>query len=149
MRAAGFDRPLDLLLHFPYDYVDLDAPVDTARLQEGDRITVCGTVQNEPKVQFLRKGLRMTKAVLATANGNIEAVWFNQKYIAAAIPHGKTVCVTGKVKKFRRTVSIVAPVLLQPNGRRVVPLYRPIAGVPQRVTDEAIDMLLSCTRVQG
>ncbi|MDE6397706.1 MAG: hypothetical protein K2L51_00130, partial [Clostridiales bacterium] len=149
LQEAGFMQPLDLLLHFPYDYADLRAPVDFARLQEGDTVTVCGTVQNEPKTQFLRKGLRMTKAVLATEYGEIEAVWFNQKFIAGAIPHGKYVCVTGKAKKFRNKVSIAAPVLLQPGDKTVVPMYRHIAGVPQRVLDEAVDMLLARTQVRG
>lgn len=142
-------QPLDLLLHFPYDYVDLLAPIDVDSLRDGDRITVIGTVQNEPKTQFLRKGLRMCKAVLATNYGDIEAVWFNQKYIAAAIPKGKTVCVTGKAKKFRRKVSVTAPTVLHPGGKTVVPLYRSIAGVPQSVVDDAVDSVLSCAQVRG
>ena len=149
LKEAGFNEPLDLLLHFPYAYVDLAAPVDFSALRDGDTLTVCGTVANEPKTQFLRKGLRLCKAVLSTPHGQVEAAWFNQKYIAAALPHGKTVYVTGKVKKFRNKITITAPTILHPNGKTVVPLYRRIAGVPQSVVDEAIDLLLARTEVRG
>lgn len=150
LRSAGFNSPLDLLLHFPYKYVDLDASDCMEKLSNGDEFTVCGTVAAEPAVTFLRKGLRMTKVILKTTRyGDIEAVWFNQKYVKNALGVGKTVCVTGKVKKFRNKISVTAPVLIHPDGRRIVPMYRSIPGVPQNVVNDAIDLLLSRTEIRG
>lgn len=149
LKAAGISCPLDLLLHFPYKYVNLSEKADISKLNDGDELTVCGTVVNEPKIQYLRKGLKMTKAVLNTCYGEIEAVWFNQKYIASALPNGKTVYVTGKIKKFRNKISLSAPVMFHPSGNGVLPLYRNIPGIPQRVFSEAVDMLLSRAEVFG
>ena len=147
--AAGFTQPIDLLLHFPYRYADLRADLRWDAVQDGAFVTVCGTVKNEPKTQFLRKGLRMVKVLLNTAHGEVEAVWFNQKYVLSAVPYGKYLCVCGKAKKFRNKVSVIAPVILQSNGKNVIPIYRPIPGIPQRVFSEAVDMLLSCAEIRG
>jgi len=149
LRAVGIVRPLDLLLHFPYKYVELDARADIDKLKTGDELTVAGTVINEPVVKFLRKGLRLTQATLQTQYGEIEAAWFNQKYIKAALPKGKFVCLHGKIKKFRNKITLSAPVIVRQNGKNTVALYRNIPGIPQSVFSEAVDMLLSCADVHG
>ena len=133
LRAVGIVRPLDLLLHFPYKYVELDARADIDKLETGDELTVAGTVINEPVVKFLRKGLRLTQATLQTQYGEIEAAWFNQKYIKAALPKGKFVCLHGKIKKFRNKITLSAPVIVRQNGKNTVALYRNIPGIPQSV----------------
>ncbi|MDE7395525.1 MAG: ATP-dependent DNA helicase RecG [Clostridiales bacterium] len=146
---AGITRPIDLLLLFPYKYVDFSAPFDPRTCKDGDDITVIGTVDNEPKVQFIRKGLSLVRVVLATPYGKIDVSWFNQRFIARALPHGKQVCITGKVKKFKQKISIAAPVLLPKIADNILPLYRPVAGVPSTVLREAINLLLDRTDVHG
>lgn len=150
LRAVGVVRPLDLLLRFPYKYVDLNIKADISELNGGDELTVYGVVAAEPTVKFLRKGLRMTTAVIETAYGILEAVWFNQKYIKSALTRGKTVYLNGKVKKFGNKISLSAPVLIKPSaGKSIIPLYRNIPGIPQNICSDAIDSILSCADIQG
>ena len=149
LQAAGITRPLDLLLHFPYKYVDVSLPVDLSTLCDGDELTVCGVIANEPKVQYLRKGLSIIKVILRTDYGEIDVAWFNQKFLARSLPHGKQLYVTGKVKKFRNRISLSAPVILQSIGKRIVPLYRSISGVPQRLLSDAVEMILARSEIHG
>ncbi len=149
LNKAGILRPLDLLLRFPKSYIDFNAPFDPASCTDGSDVTVLGTVANEPKVQYLKKGLCIVKAVLETEHGKIDAAWFNQRFIARALPHGKRVCVTGKVKKFHNKISITAPVLLPNIADGILPLYRAVPGVPSNVLREAIDVLLQRVQVQS
>lgn len=148
LKAAGINTPLDLLLHFPYKYVDTSSAVDFSKLSEGDDLTVCGTVVNQPEVRYLRKGLRLTKVVLDTKYGQIEANWFNRKYIATALPCGKTVCLNGKVKKFRNKISLSAPVIVQSVQDGIVPLYKSL-GIPQTIFNDAIGEVLERAQITG
>ncbi len=147
LRAAGIYRPLDLLLRFPYKYVDLNAY--TEELKNGTEVALCGTVISEPSVRFLRKGLRITSVMLKTEYGEIEAAWFNQKYIKSALTYGKTLYLSGKIKKFGKKISISAPKILHPCGSGVIPVYRSIRGIPHNVFSDAIDMILDNTHIDG
>lgn len=149
LQAAGICQPLDLLLRFPYKYVDLRQTYDISRLRDGDTFTVHGIITNQPKVQYIRKGLNLLKAVLDTQYGSIEVSWFNQKFLASSLARGKELYVTGKVKKFRNKVSLSSPTIFYPEGKTVMPLYRPIKGVPQRLLDESVDALLAQTSIAG
>lgn len=149
LQESGIFQPIDLLMRFPYKYVDLDAQPDYASLKDGDDLTLHGIIENEPKVRYIRKGLNITCAVLRTRYGSIEVNWFNQKFIARHLTKGKELYVTGKIKKFRNKISLGAPTIFHPDGKWVLPLYRSIRGVPQSVLDGVVDTLLYHTEITG
>lgn len=149
LKEAGINQPLDILLWFPYKYVDLNRRYDIAQLNTGDEFTVEGKIINEPKVQYLRKGLNIIKAELSTQYGIVEVAWFNRKFLVSSLSCGKIICVTGKIKKFRNKISVNAPVLIQPQERKVMSLYRNIPGLSQKILLEAIDTVLSKANIYG
>ncbi|MCI8434859.1 MAG: ATP-dependent DNA helicase RecG [Clostridia bacterium] len=133
LNKQGFFTPLDLLYFFPYAYVDTRTPCDARACADGQAVFVRGTVADK-SFRYLRKGLTMVRARLKTEYGDVHCTWFNQKYITAAL-EGE-IGVYGTVEHFKSTVSLKAPVLIREDG--IVPLYRPLKGVPSNVLKSAL-----------
>ena len=78
LAAAGLRTISDALDFLPRAYDDYSTAVNIADLQPG-KVTVkahCESVST----RIVRRGLRITTAVLADKSGKVKAVWFNQPY---------------------------------------------------------------------
>ena len=78
LAAAGLETVADALDFLPRAYDDYSAAVSIADLQPG-KVTVrahCESIST----RIVRRGLRITTAVLADDSGKVKAVWFNQPY---------------------------------------------------------------------
>ena len=78
LSAAGLETVADALDFLPRAYDDYSAAVNIADIQPG-KVTVrahCESVST----RIVRRGLRITTAVLADDSGKVKAVWFNQPY---------------------------------------------------------------------
>ena len=78
LAAAGLTTVSDALNFLPRAYDDYSTAVNIADLQPG-KVTVkahCESVST----RIVRRGLRITTAVLADKSGKVKAVWFNQPY---------------------------------------------------------------------
>ena len=78
LAAAGLTMVSDALNFLPRAYEDYSTAVNIADLQPG-KVTVkahCESVST----RIVRRGLRVTTAVLADKSGKVKAVWFNQPY---------------------------------------------------------------------
>ena len=76
LAAAGLTMVSDALNFLPRAYEDYSTAVNIADLQPG-KVTVkahCESVST----RIVRRGLRITTAVLADKSGKVKAVWFNQ-----------------------------------------------------------------------
>ena len=78
LAVAGLTTVSDALNFLPRAYDDYSTAVNIADLQPG-KVTVearCESVST----RIVRRGLRITTAVLADKSGKVKAVWFNQPY---------------------------------------------------------------------
>ena len=78
LAVAGLTTVSDALNFLPRAYDDYSSAVNIADLQPG-KVTVkarCELVST----RIVRRGLRITTAVLADKSGKVKAVWFNQSY---------------------------------------------------------------------
>lgn len=78
LHAAGLETVGDLLLFLPRKHEDFTHLSSIADLQPG-KVTIkarCEAISTRP----VRRGLRLTTAVLADDSGKLNAVWFNQPY---------------------------------------------------------------------
>lgn len=78
LRAAGLTTVGDILLFLPRKHEDFTNVSTIADLKPG-KVTIkarCESISTRP----VRRGLRLTTAVLADASGKLNAVWFNQPY---------------------------------------------------------------------
>ena len=78
LAAAGLKTISDALDFLPRVYDDYSTAVNIADLQPG-KVTVKARCESV-STRIVRRGLRITTAVLADKSGKVKAVWFNQPY---------------------------------------------------------------------
>ena len=78
LAAAGLKTISDALNFLPRAYDDYSTAVNIADLQPG-KVTVKARCESV-STRVVRRGLRITTAVLADKSGKVKAVWFNQPY---------------------------------------------------------------------
>lgn len=78
LAAAGLKTISDALDFLPRAYDDYSTAVNIADLQPG-KVTVKARCESV-STRIVRRGLRITTAVLADKSGKVKVVWFNQPY---------------------------------------------------------------------
>jgi ATP-dependent DNA helicase RecG len=112
LRAEGLATVGDLLWRLPHRYEDRSNPLRIASLTTPDvTVTVSGRL-----VQLVERGarnrrMRIVEAVIDDGTGSLPVVWFNQPYLAKALPAGARVWLHGAVKVARSGwgLQLVAP----------------------------------------
>ena len=141
----------DALRSYPYRHHDFSRTVPISALRVGVEQTVRGTIDRAREVRMGRGGkMRATEAVLTDDMGaRITATWFNQPYIARALPVGSLVAFAGKVTVYRGHLAFQNPEYerLDAPGAgahtgRFVPVYSLTQGLPQRTLRTMIATLL-------
>ncbi|HRN95951.1 MAG TPA: ATP-dependent DNA helicase RecG [Candidatus Levybacteria bacterium] len=88
----------DLLLHLPSRYEDYTTITPIADAQNGQVVTIVGTVISTQNV-YTRSRFQIQKVTLADKTGEIECVWFNQSYILRTLHVGDLVSAAGRVER--------------------------------------------------
>ena len=151
LQAAGITSPADLILYFPYKYLDLSAPPDFNALSDGDETAFYCTVAKEPVYKYVRKGLDFVKADVLIGDKTVACTWFNQRYVKKQLVVGKKLIISGKIKRFKTKFEISAPQIIKESARggKIIPLYRSIKGLPSNVLTDAISVCLGSVTVNG
>jgi len=130
LEHLGLIRIGDLIEHYPRRYEDFTQRKRIADLLLGEEATVRGTLAHVRVERTARRGVRLTKALVADDSGMMEAVWFNQPYLADVFREGMTVSLRGVFKPGRRgpTFVVKAHEILAESGETVhtegiVPVY--------------------------
>src|SRR5579859_7229359 len=85
----------DLLFHIPFRYDDFSLISKIGQLQEGETVTVQGTI-TEIKNQYTKSGFKLQKAVVTDDTGSIDITWYNQLFLTKVIHQNDTVSLSGK-----------------------------------------------------
>lgn len=97
-RRLGVRTIRDLLYHFPRRYDDVRNRRSISELQVGAEETVIGEVTD---VRTIGAGPKLRVRVeVSDETGSIEAIFFNQRWIAQQIRVGQTIALSGKVTTF-------------------------------------------------
>lgn len=130
LKELGIETVSDLLGYFPRRYTDqrqvrriLEVELDAVNTVRGKILTV----HNKPG---FRGRMSIATALLIDESGTIEAVWFNQPYLAKILKVGEEVMLSGKVKYNTKKGHVVFqnPVVeviktSQIHMARIVPVY--------------------------
>ena len=130
----------DLLFHLPRRYDDLREMTTIAGLRDmddGTVVSIRGSVQAVRVEGSFRRRIQRTVADLDDGSGRISATWFGRRYIERRLHAGQDVVVSGRLKRFRGTLTIDNPEFQAVEGDgevlhagRIVPVYRLTAGLP-------------------
>ena len=145
LRAARLETVGDLLMFLPRKHDDFTQVAKIAELKPG-KVTIrarCESISTRP----VRRGLKLTTAVLADDSGKLNAVWFNQPY--------RTQQLTGSSEEFYFSgefeynygrYQLTAPSAelakdLPIQAERLMPVYHAINGLKSQVVRKVLEEL--------
>jgi ATP-dependent DNA helicase RecG len=129
----------DLLFHLPRRYDDLrelSRLGDLVWAEEGSVVSARVRVESVRVEASWRRRIQRTIARLSDATGDIEATWFGRRFIERRLKAGQEIVVSGRLKRFGRSLTIDNPEFqaIEGDGEvlhagRIVPVYRLTAGL--------------------
>ena len=106
LQSLGLHTVRDVLHAYPHRHEDRRALPDLADVAEGQKVTVEGTVVSKSR-RKPKPNLLILDATLETpAGGRVRASWFNQPWVERHLREGARLVLTGRVKRFGRTVQL-------------------------------------------
>ena len=141
----GVDTLEDLLWLVPRTYENWQDRTPLSELQAGMVATFVASVDNMPSSS--RRGrLTYLRARLADQGASIQAVWFNQPWIAGQLTRGSQFLFRGKVEESGRRISVVNPDFRSLDDDAFQPEFLPVypltAGLYQTTVRKAVKAAL-------
>lgn len=139
----------DLLYHLPSRFDDFSLLAKANSLQEGETVTIFGTVLSIKNI-FTRNGFMLQQAEVEDDSGTCEVMWFNQRFITSVIKRGDRVSLSGKVGRSSKSkVQLQNPAfeVLHPGQKpihtgRLVPIYPETQGISSKWLRSRINKVL-------
>src|SRR5438067_1715706 len=97
LHKLGLKTVRDLLWHFPVRYEDFSDIYNIADVVPGQLATIQGTIEDIDVRRAWRKHMTMVEATIRDESGTIQAIWFNQPYLAQTLRPGRLANFSGKV----------------------------------------------------
>lgn len=136
LQRLGINSVGDLLYHIPHRYEDYSTLKPIHQLEYGQETTIIGTIW-ETQSRQTRGGGTIVSSIIADASGTIEAVWFNQPYLARQLRAGRQIVLSGKIDEHLGRLTLQSPAW-EPLERelihtgRLVPIYPLTQGITSR-----------------
>ncbi|PYE56634.1 ATP-dependent DNA helicase RecG [Deinococcus yavapaiensis] len=106
LHALGLRTLRDVLHHYPRRHEDRRALPNLEEVEEGQKLTVAGVVVSKSR-RTPKPGMLILEAVLLDEwNNRVRCSWFGQPWVERQLREGARLVVTGRVKKFGRSVQL-------------------------------------------
>lgn len=132
----------DLLMHFPYRYLDFSKSVKISEARIDNVVTVSGYIKSITARRSFKSRLSLTEAIVSDDSGSIKVIWFNQPYLANTLKSGDKLVLSGKIEKYK-TLQLSNPVFEkqtenQIHTGRLVPVYHTSSRVSNKLLRDLI-----------
>ncbi len=134
LHAAGIFSLRDLLYAVPQKYRDCSAVTPAAQAAAGQRQCFSLVREGEAKLARFKGKMTLVTCSFSDESGRLTACWFNQPWMKDNLNRGTRFLLCGPVESRGGRLQLMNPSLEKEN--RIVPLYRPIEGLPQRVHEQ-------------
>ena len=139
MHATGIFSLRDLLYVLPVSYRDASACQSLESAKIGERAAFHLRRVGEPKVSRFGKVSKVT-CLFEEETGEITAVWFNQPWMKENLMKQSSYLLFGLVNRFGGKLQLQNPSV--ESAARIVPVYRAIEGLPQKVHEKLVSQAL-------
>ncbi|MFT9847910.1 ATP-dependent DNA helicase RecG [Aneurinibacillus sp. REN35] len=95
----------DLLEHFPYRYEDYRVR-DISEAEDGEKITITGTIYGEPLVRFYGKSKSRITVKVVVDRVVVTAIWFNRHFLKQQLRTGREIMLSGKFEQARLQITV-------------------------------------------
>lgn len=135
----------DLINYVPFRYEDYSIVSPISQLQDGETVTVQGTIV-DAKNEYTRRGLKIQKIKLKDDTGQIDVVWYNQPYLMQYLKPSVSVAISGIVKRFLHTFTLEPKEYelishtrhITSHTGKIIPVYPEKLGLSSRTLREKI-----------
>lgn len=137
LSRAGLETVDDILARFPRTYEDYSVVSDIKDLLPG-KVVVRARCESI-STRIVRRGMRITTAVLSDDSSKVRAIWFNQPYRETQLKGDGLFLFSGEFSLSRNQYQITNPSVEQTSGVEyvnangaLVPVYRSIKGIKSK-----------------
>ena len=109
LNKLGIKTLKDLLWHFPVRYEDYTRLVPIIDVQAGEKVNIQGEVLKIVNKRLFPRRMFVTQALIKDESGAMNAVWFNQPYIANSLQEGTFVSLAGKANLDKHGLYLSSP----------------------------------------
>ena len=103
----GLETVGDLVVHFPRRYEDFRDRKSIGDLRVGEEATVRGEVAQVRLEQTARRRVDVVRVLVRDETGAVDAVWFNQRYLAKVLEEGMILSLRGTYRPQGRRQTFV------------------------------------------
>ena len=107
LEQFGLHTVGDLLAHFPRRYDDYRDRRLLSEVKIGEEATVRVVVERAALAPTRKRGLQIVRATVRDGSGAVEAVWFNQPWLADSLQPGVTLSLRGTLRVRSRRAALV------------------------------------------
>ena len=134
LKKLGIFTVADLLLYFPYRYLDFSKTAAIKDLKPEENISLKGTIKSISSRFSFRSRMSLAEAVVSDDTGSIKVVWFNQPYLANSLKVGDEIFLAGKADYYKNSLQLTNPIYEKSSDfpihtSRLVPLYHLKQGI--------------------
>jgi ATP-dependent DNA helicase RecG len=105
LATLGIHTVQDLLEYFPYRYEDYRIR-DLSEAEDGEKITIIGTVYGEPVVRFYGKSKSRLTVKVVVDRVVVTAIWFNRQFLKQQLRAGREIMLSGKFERARLQLTV-------------------------------------------
>lgn len=136
-KKLGIKTIGDLLWYFPYRYDDLSQISPVSDIKEDQINTVCVKITKLKSYRAWRAKMLITEMTGQDDSGQVEAIWFRQKFVSQILKVGDRVYLSGKVKAKKNIYQFISPNYEKfkadlIHSGRLVPIYHLSGKITQK-----------------
>ncbi|MEM7456002.1 MAG: ATP-dependent DNA helicase RecG [Planctomycetota bacterium] len=143
LEKLGIRTAADVLFFFPRRYQDFTRQIAVAELNDGDEVSVIGTVDDIDHTTA-HSGRHVLYVLIKQESDYLRAFWFNQSYMVRKFQVGQKVMLQGKVKVSGSRFQMTHPRTTwidessDPENAGMLPVYKLTDGINQRQMRELV-----------
>ena len=128
LKKLGIFTARDLLLYFPYRYLDFSQTKLIRDLKPGENVSLKVKIKTISSRFSFRGRMSLAEAVVSDETGSLKVVWFNQPYLAKSLTAGEEIFLAGQADYYNFGLQMTNPIYEKVSDfpihtSRMVPLY--------------------------
>jgi ATP-dependent DNA helicase RecG len=128
LKKLGITTLRDLLLYFPYRYLDFSQTRLIRDLKPGENVSLKVKIKQISSRFSFHGRMSLAEAVVSDETGSLKVIWFNQPYLAKSLMAGEEIFLAGQADYYNFGLQMTNPIYEKVSDfpihtSRMVPLY--------------------------
>ena len=110
LKKLGIESTQDLLLYFPFRYLDFSQTKKIKDLRPGENISLRAAINFIGSRFSFHSRLSLAEALVSDDTGSLKIVWFNQAYLAKNLKKGDEIFLAGTPENYKGKLQLTNPI---------------------------------------